>query len=945
MKKLLALFLSLIFVLSLFAGCGRQETPAPPDSTDTDTQTPAETPDEPQLSDEEIIQARREAAVAYAREVANVRWRSDADLVYKHTDTSAKSFHIVAGRLYEGVPYSYSGATLGAFLDYAGSVDEKGVYQISGLTKKLLGSNSDSSRIGIDCSGLVNRSWQSFGASVRPESTSAMTTKNGYVKVGEYESPEKSYKDTTADCAANGTEKMFEAYALLQMADAVVKVHGSGHVMMALKVNVVRDETGAIDGYKSTCTVIDQVGTQLENTKYFDESIGEDVYTCVRQDYDFTFYELFYEGYLPITCKELVDASPVKEAVLADSLDSKPGLYNLFSGAIGCTQAIDMVKIEIVDKAGKVAQSSVCHPVRRTCFAVNMSQFMTDGEERLQGLIEKEYLEMGDYHCTVTARTVTGETLVARDFDFTVDTPPAERPAETEKPGLPDPLATVTLGSTSVDVYTVDDLAIYADESGNSVITLQKDVFVEGTTQFPYSCTIDLNGHTWTSTQGNCIAIARAGKENPIAVLKNGTVKHVVVGFRVNAGGFVVSNVVMQGSGGSNVGYYDNSGKYNDQNLIEKSILVSDVYSVFSYNSKDTDFTGTNVTIRDSALITPKDAMLLFTKQTGTTPGTVTFGPGVTMYSKKPDSYAQGGYVFEGEKPVLDSEKYSVEVPALGLKKDGFCKWATSASSAAPDVTAAQDQSSGSVDGPVSAEPIVKVTNGSETKEVKSLKEMQALISPTGKTVVTLLDDILSTENIVFPYTCTIDLNGHALTAENDGSTGNAILIEAAGSESRHTVVKNGTVNGNSLGIRVNAGSIEVDGVTILSDHAPAIGMYGGDFVEGEVNVIRNCTIYTDHTGAFSWHKNDGPQDGRNILFENCTIVVENVAGYVFRTRNSGGTVTLGENVTVYTTGPAALVEGNVTLAGKTLTAKGAASVTAAGKTVENAPCWTTTNS
>lgn len=439
MKRFIALILALILTVGAFAGCGKTETPetpsTPADTTTQTPETPAEpeepaqpetpaepaTPPEPQLTDEEIIQARRDAAMEYVRKVCSVRWRSDTDVTYVHSTGSSNPFKIIAGRLYEGIPYSYSGAPLGAWLDHPGTMDEKGIYNMTGLNKTLLNGTSGSSRIGIDCSSTVNRAWQSFGSSIRSASTDSMTSKNGYIHVGDYEAPDLSYINTREDCAKNGQQRMYEAYALLQMSDAVVMNNGSsGHAMFVVGVNVVRAADGTIDGIKSTCTVIDQNGIMRESKKYYDETVGEDVYVCLRVDYDYTFAGLYSDGYLPITCKELIDPAPVKKTALVDS-QKKFNQFNVFSGTLGCTQALEMVKIVISDASGKELQSSLCHPMRRTEYSFSMSQFQDDSEEQLVGKIDLKALTPGTYHVTVTARTVQGEELVARDYDLTVE--------------------------------------------------------------------------------------------------------------------------------------------------------------------------------------------------------------------------------------------------------------------------------------------------------------------------------------------------------------------------------------------------------------------------------------------------------------------------------------------------------------------------------------------
>jgi len=102
------------------------------------------------------------------------------------------------------------------------------------------------------------------------------------------------------------------------------------------------------------------------------------------------------------------------------------------------------------------------------------------------------------------------------------------------------------------------------------------------------------------------------------------------------------------------------------------------------YNKENTDFTGTNITIRDTTMVCPMDGKVVFIRRTGATPGTITMGPGVTMYTKRNDVYEQGGFTIAGETPALAAEKYELEIEALGLKYSGLSKWATSASASAP---------------------------------------------------------------------------------------------------------------------------------------------------------------------------------------------------------------------------------------------------------------------
>ena len=60
----------------------------------------------------------------------------------------------------------------------------------------------------------------------------------------------------------------------------------------------------------------------------------------------------------------------------------------------------------------------------------------------------------------------------------------------------PNAIAGVTLGGETKYVLTVEELVNAIDPSGNSVVTLLKDVETKDTIKLPYSCTIDFAGHT-----------------------------------------------------------------------------------------------------------------------------------------------------------------------------------------------------------------------------------------------------------------------------------------------------------------------------------------------------------------------------------------------------------------------------------------------------------------
>ena len=453
MKRWWMLLLTVAAVLCLLAGCAGQnvpdggaasvpETPDPSVQISTEPAVPAEPeqpsvpeapaePEKPALTPEEaaILQARRDVAEQYMREMATVLWRAEEDIVYtlksnKTPDEVSATDQLVirAGQLYQGVIYSYGYSTTDAFLAFAGEPADNGVYSVSGLAWQAVSGGSKYARIGNDCSGALTTAWSQVGAAVPINSTKLMCEKYGFLKVGEYESDPNENADThLVTTVQNGEQVMYRAYARLQKADGIVRRKGStGHARMIVSVDVVYNADGTIDGNKSTATILEQTSSELrKGIKHYDPALGEEVYEIYGIDKKFTFSQLCVDGYLPITCKELVDPAPVAEPVVQDSVVEHSG-RTILSGTISCNWFIDAVTVTITDSAGKEAQKASLNATRTAVKAFDMQKFAEDVPEAVLGSVDPGALTPGNYHCTTVCRLSTGQEFTVRDFDFTV---------------------------------------------------------------------------------------------------------------------------------------------------------------------------------------------------------------------------------------------------------------------------------------------------------------------------------------------------------------------------------------------------------------------------------------------------------------------------------------------------------------------------------------------
>lgn len=406
-------------------GCGGQD-PAETTVSQIQPTKPVEDP---------VITARRAEAEAYMRQMANYMWRPQENIVYtKSTKVLTEAdlegfegdvFTLKAGRLYRGIPYSYSGASAWNFYDYASEPDSNGIAAVSGVHwRSLNGKSGNGACLGNDCSGAVQLAWNYVGSKVMLASTEYMCADWGYLPVGDYYSyPEKNII-TVDTCTGNGEPVMHAAYAKLQMADAVVRRSKSaGHTMMIVENHPAYLADGTVDGQNSYVTVLHQTSRYItKEEKEFDPTYGEDVYKTFGIDDKFTYAELFAKGYLPITCDVFVSAEPVEEPWVKDS-ETEYSYDSILKGNFSSNRILSALTITVTDGQGNVITEATAYGPRQAGkneFTFLPAWFGTNMPELMRGSLDLA-LAPGAYHCTHTLRDAHGVEYVMRDFDFTVE--------------------------------------------------------------------------------------------------------------------------------------------------------------------------------------------------------------------------------------------------------------------------------------------------------------------------------------------------------------------------------------------------------------------------------------------------------------------------------------------------------------------------------------------
>lgn len=395
---------------------------------------------------EDILLARRATVMAKMRAMGDLYWRATEDVKYRISSTG-RWVEFKAGRIYRGIPYAYARSDQNTFLEFAGEPDEKGIYDISGLATVHMGNGGTFARIGNDCSGSVNFSFSSVGADISGSNSSRyMIEANGYYKVGDYEyTPTEDGRIGISKeiVAANGKERMFEAYAKVQGGDALdTTAAGGGHVILVMGKHVVYNADGSIDGQRSYIHTLEQTPGPVSITVQqhsWNEQLQEIVYDIYIEK-DLTFDQCFSSGYLPITVKVLTDATQSTELKIRDSLSAEEHTYeNLLKGSLASTHMISSVTLTVTDDNGQVF-SIRGSGIRASIRTYYMKNFLTEDPAVMRGSMDLSKLIPGnDYHCTVTVQVANGEILTVRDFDFTatdadISVPEGSETVEPEEP-------------------------------------------------------------------------------------------------------------------------------------------------------------------------------------------------------------------------------------------------------------------------------------------------------------------------------------------------------------------------------------------------------------------------------------------------------------------------------------------------------------------------------
>ena len=235
------------------------------------------------------------------------------------------------------------------------------------------------------------------------------------------------------------------------------------------------------------------------------------------------------------------------------------------------------------------------------------------------------------------------------------------------KPYGEDAIAAVKNGNQTVYVNTVEDMVAAVASTGNTKITLLKDVSYNAIIDLPYSCTLDLNSYTIRTNPNTSsgIEISAAGSANKTTTITNGKLVSYYIAVKVMQGAIVLDNMEVHALNGPSVALYDAT-DYSGINAITNCTLSSPSACV-SFIKSDYDYSTTAITIAKSNLISHKNVgtstSVIFTRAGSTTKfANVIFGEGVNMYTyaEQPVLGGLANTFFNGEVIGTDSEPATV---------------------------------------------------------------------------------------------------------------------------------------------------------------------------------------------------------------------------------------------------------------------------------------------
>ncbi|MBQ6701563.1 MAG: hypothetical protein IJN17_01240 [Clostridia bacterium] len=308
----------------------------------TGEETVAETEKTPEnnvIEHKIAVEDLRARIVDYMRSMSAVEWTPNETFSLNGDhNTWGVDLNFKKGQTYYGLPYTRAFSGLDDFTVHI----ENGVYK---------GPCGDYNTMpGNNCSSSCDLAWRRYLVS---DTEATYTYVPGFGNktispVGDYTYPSGN-RDTYKIIEQNDQQKLFESYALVQPADAIVKwsdARSAGHArMVAENAVVVRNAAGKINAGRSYIVVIEQ-------TNKLTTVDGKQSTWLVDKKYTFT--ELMNDGYIPVTPKALAEETELK--ITYTDPNTADNIVTSLSGTLELSTSVKTVNMTVSDENGNVVK-------------------------------------------------------------------------------------------------------------------------------------------------------------------------------------------------------------------------------------------------------------------------------------------------------------------------------------------------------------------------------------------------------------------------------------------------------------------------------------------------------------------------------------------------------------------------------------------------------------
>ena len=324
------------------------------------------------------LQMRRAKAVDYMKAMGLVEWSPKKDIDLSEIK---KDYRLWSGVVYHGLPYvNEIDSSLEEFQSYV----KNGVYTGPVTVNRC---------IGVDCSSAVLAAWGTVVSSFDYVWTMPMMpySENGSLPVGDYVVPAGAVTSTEV-VEANDLQTLYQSYAKLQPADAVISYTKTGHVRMVAEPPMVRLEE---DG------TISEASTVVTHEIWSNPHIHGTRQTCWFLDRTYTFQELKDKSYIPVTCREFATGQfdPLEFSLTEPILQTGQEL----NGCLRSNYRIYEVEAVVCDPAGNVLRQVNRHPLNTVDLKMVSKSFDLS---QLNGALNLPSLSAGLYALTLRAKAM-----------------------------------------------------------------------------------------------------------------------------------------------------------------------------------------------------------------------------------------------------------------------------------------------------------------------------------------------------------------------------------------------------------------------------------------------------------------------------------------------------------------------------------------------------------